>query len=125
MEIGDIFVVNKADREGADRVVQGVASNLSLKTYDPPNGSRQFSRPKPRLVPVSMSCGRRVAGSENGRASIGSRAGGNGTCRGFAMSWRYRSCATSTERCLQRSSIAMSRPSPAGPAIHTQWLKRS
>jgi LAO/AO transport system kinase len=34
MEIGDIFVVNKADREGADRVVQGVASNLSLKTYD-------------------------------------------------------------------------------------------
>jgi LAO/AO transport system kinase len=35
MEIGDIFVVNKADREGADRVVQGVASNLALKTYDP------------------------------------------------------------------------------------------
>jgi LAO/AO transport system kinase len=35
MEIADIFVVNKADREGADRVVQGVASNLALKTYDP------------------------------------------------------------------------------------------
>ena len=35
MEIGDIFVVNKADREGADRVVQAVASNLSLKTYGP------------------------------------------------------------------------------------------
>ena len=35
MEIGDIFVVNKADREGADRVVQAVASNLSLKAYDP------------------------------------------------------------------------------------------
>jgi LAO/AO transport system kinase len=34
MEIGDIFVVNKADREGADRVVQAVASNLSLKSYD-------------------------------------------------------------------------------------------
>ena len=34
MEIGDIFVVNKADREGADRVVQAVASNLSLKAYD-------------------------------------------------------------------------------------------
>ena len=33
MEIGDIFVVNKADREGADRVVQAVASNLSLKSY--------------------------------------------------------------------------------------------
>ena len=35
MEIGDIFVVNKADREGADRVVQGVASNLALKSYGP------------------------------------------------------------------------------------------
>jgi LAO/AO transport system kinase len=33
MEIGDIFVVNKADREGADRVVQGVAANLALKPY--------------------------------------------------------------------------------------------
>ena len=35
MEIGDIFVVNKADREGADRVVQGVASNLALKSHVP------------------------------------------------------------------------------------------
>jgi len=35
MEIGDIFVVNKADREGADRVVQTVAANLSLHTYGP------------------------------------------------------------------------------------------
>jgi LAO/AO transport system kinase len=34
MEIGDIFVVNKTDREGADRVVHGVASNLALKTYN-------------------------------------------------------------------------------------------
>ena len=34
MEIADIFVVNKADREGADRVVQAVAANLSLKMYD-------------------------------------------------------------------------------------------
>jgi LAO/AO transport system kinase len=33
MEIGDLFVVNKADREGADRVVQSVAANLSLQTF--------------------------------------------------------------------------------------------
>jgi LAO/AO transport system kinase len=33
MEIADIFVVNKADREGADRVVQSVAANLSLQTF--------------------------------------------------------------------------------------------
>ena len=28
MEIADIFVVNKADREGADRLVSAVESNL-------------------------------------------------------------------------------------------------
>jgi LAO/AO transport system kinase len=33
MEIADIFVVNKADREGADRTVQSVAANLALETY--------------------------------------------------------------------------------------------
>jgi LAO/AO transport system kinase len=33
MEIGDIFVVNKADRDDSDRVVQSVASTLSLKLY--------------------------------------------------------------------------------------------
>ncbi|HKB10508.1 MAG TPA: methylmalonyl Co-A mutase-associated GTPase MeaB [Vicinamibacterales bacterium] len=33
MEIADIFVVNKADREGADRLVSAVEANLSLHTY--------------------------------------------------------------------------------------------
>ena len=33
MEIADIFVVNKADREGADRLAQSVASMLSLQTF--------------------------------------------------------------------------------------------
>ncbi len=32
-EIADIFVVNKADREGADRVVTAVESNLSLQSF--------------------------------------------------------------------------------------------
>jgi LAO/AO transport system kinase len=35
MEIADIFVVNKADRDGADRLVSSVESNLSLHTYGP------------------------------------------------------------------------------------------
>jgi LAO/AO transport system kinase len=35
MEIADIFVVNKADREGAERVVQAVSANLSLQTFAP------------------------------------------------------------------------------------------
>ena len=36
MEIADIFVVNKADREGADRLVSAVEATLSLQTYVPP-----------------------------------------------------------------------------------------
>jgi LAO/AO transport system kinase len=33
MEIADIFVINKADRDGADRLVSSVESNLSLHAY--------------------------------------------------------------------------------------------
>jgi LAO/AO transport system kinase len=33
MEIADIFVVNKSDREGADRLVSTVEANLSLQMY--------------------------------------------------------------------------------------------
>ena len=33
MEIADIFVVNKADREGADRTVASIDANLSLQTF--------------------------------------------------------------------------------------------
>src|SRR5206468_12959237 len=33
MEIADIFVVNKADREGADRLVSAVEANLALHSY--------------------------------------------------------------------------------------------
>ena len=34
MEIADIFVVNKADREGADRTVASVEAVLSLQTFE-------------------------------------------------------------------------------------------
>jgi LAO/AO transport system kinase len=34
MEIADIFVVNKADREGAERLVSSVEANLALHNYD-------------------------------------------------------------------------------------------
>ena len=34
-EIADIFVVNKADRDGADRLVQSVAGMLALQTFQP------------------------------------------------------------------------------------------
>ena len=34
MEIADIFVVNKADREGADRLVSSIEATLSLQSYE-------------------------------------------------------------------------------------------
>jgi LAO/AO transport system kinase len=34
MEIADIFVVNKADREGADRLVAGIEATLGLHSYE-------------------------------------------------------------------------------------------
>jgi LAO/AO transport system kinase len=44
MEIADIFVVNKADREGADRLAQSVAAMLALSSAGPP-GPREGWRP--------------------------------------------------------------------------------
>jgi LAO/AO transport system kinase len=35
MEIADVFVVNKADREGAGPLVSAIESNLSLESYGP------------------------------------------------------------------------------------------
>ena len=35
MEIADIFVVNKADRDDADRLVQAIAANQALQAYTP------------------------------------------------------------------------------------------
>jgi LAO/AO transport system kinase len=35
MEIADVFVVNKADRDGADRLAQSVAAMLSLQAFQP------------------------------------------------------------------------------------------
>ena len=49
MEIADIFVVNKADREGADRTVQAIAANLSLGVAAAASATgASASRRKPR-----------------------------------------------------------------------------
>jgi len=46
MEIADIFVVNKAEREGADRLVASVDANLALHTY----GSGEWRPPVLKTV---------------------------------------------------------------------------
>jgi len=53
MEIADIFVVNKADRDGADRTVQSVATNLALHTY----AANEW---KPPIVKTSATTGQGI-----------------------------------------------------------------
>ena len=54
MEIADIFVVNKADREGADRLVSAVEANLALQAY----GDGEW---RPPILKTVATSGRGVA----------------------------------------------------------------
>ena len=54
MEIADVFVVNKADREGADRTVASIEANLSLQTFAPGEW-------RPPTVKTEATTGRGVA----------------------------------------------------------------
>jgi LAO/AO transport system kinase len=54
MEIADIFVVNKADREGADRTVASIETLLSLQTFEPGEW-------RPPIVKTEATTGKGVA----------------------------------------------------------------
>jgi LAO/AO transport system kinase len=53
MEIADIFVVNKADRDGADRMVTAVESNLALQSF----GEGEW---RPPIIKTEATTGRGV-----------------------------------------------------------------
>jgi LAO/AO transport system kinase len=53
MEIADIFVVNKADRDGADRTVTAVESNLALQSF----GEGEW---RPPILKTEASTGRGI-----------------------------------------------------------------
>ncbi len=59
MEIADIFVVNKADREGADRLVAAVEANLACRRTLPGSGVRRSSRRSRRAATGWPSSSRR------------------------------------------------------------------
>ena len=54
MEIADIFVVNKADREGADRTVSAIESNLALQGF----GEGEW---RPSIIKTEATTGRGIA----------------------------------------------------------------
>ena len=75
MEIADIFVVNKADREGADRLVSAVEANLSLHAYgagrlaaaDPEDRRDDRRAASPELDAGHPAVPRRTRGASSGR----------------------------------------------------------
>ena len=65
MEIADIFVVNKSDRDGADRV-EKKRDRYSLWRRNTEAGFRPWSVPSPRTAPASKSWNRRWINSGHG-----------------------------------------------------------
>jgi LAO/AO transport system kinase len=86
MEIADVFVVNKADREGADRLVATIESSLSLQTLE--HGEDPGWRP-PVLKTIATS--------------------GTGVAEVVDTLWRFRAQADSTQaiRRLRRSEFRL------------------
>jgi LAO/AO transport system kinase len=77
MEIADIFVVNKADREGADRLVTSIESNLALHTY----GEGEWRPPILKTVATS----------------------GRGVAELVAMMWRFREHSAKTQAARRKN----------------------
>ncbi len=77
MEIADIFVVNKADREGSDRLVSAVEANLSLQTFDedawrPPvvKTVATSGQGVPELIGAVEAFRKHAAGVQTGKAAL-------------------------------------------------------
>ena len=84
MEIADIFVVNKADREGADRAVASIEALLSLQTF-------AAGEWRPPIVKTEATAGKGVPelldAIERFRAQLGDA---QGTRRRASAEWRLR-----------------------------------
>jgi len=130
MEIGDIFVVNKADREGADRAAQAIAANLSLgdaaagaspkDDWKPPS-----SRPRRTEPSASARCGGRSAGFANTRrrsrpaGAPSANASASGNC------WRASWCSGSKRLFQPAKSSAWPNASQTASSIPTRLCPNS
>lgn len=84
MEIADIFVVNKADREGAERLVSAIESNLALHPY----GRDDW---RPPIVKTVASSGQGVADLEAAIAAFRTHGAAQQAVRRRSRSaWRLR-----------------------------------
>ena len=127
MEIADIFVVNKADREGADRLVSAVEANLALRAY----GSGEWRPPILKTIATTgagvAEAGRRNLGVPRAMRRPGARTGrvwrrGSAAASSTACAswWRSGSWIISSGRCLRRTNWRRSSSgSPHGSSIPT------
>jgi LAO/AO transport system kinase len=74
MEIADVFVVNKADREGVDRVVAEIESMLSLATVE--------GQPPPQIVKTVATDDRGIEEVWSAVEAFHARSAGNGMLAG-------------------------------------------
>lgn len=127
MEIADLYVVNKADRPGADRIEQEVTAMLGLSTradgWSPP-----FSRPLPPPVKVLVNCAPHWRGS--GRSASKAGCGRSGARRiGVHAFWN--SCGNRfwrgqlPNRFKKAHWIVGSKMCSRTGRIPIPWLKRS
>jgi GTPase len=78
MEIADIFVVNKADREGSDRLVAAIEANLSLQSF----GAEEWRPPIVKTVSTTgQGIGDLVEAIARFRMHAGSEESGKATAR--------------------------------------------
>jgi GTPase len=78
MEIADIFVVNKADRDGSDRLVAAIEANLSLQSF----GAEEWRPPIVKTVSTTgQGIGDLVEAIARFRTHAGSAKAGKATAR--------------------------------------------
>ena len=109
MEIADIFVVNKADREGADRTVASIEAMLSLQTFGRTNGGRRCCAPRRRRAGVAELLEAIERFRAHGGEELGERRKTRAACR-LRELLGDASCGTSRahEGCSSRASSTRS-----------------
>jgi LAO/AO transport system kinase len=101
MEIADIFVVNKADREGADRTVASIEATLSLQTFAPGDW-------RPPIIKTEATTGKGVADLAEAIGRFRAHAAAtSGERRRSRAEWRIRELlAERFLRHVERSALA-------------------
>jgi LAO/AO transport system kinase len=112
MEIADVFVVNKADREGVDRVVAEIESMLSLATHG--------DHPPPAIVPTVATDDRGIDELWTAVEAFRARSAGNGVLAGRRRAQLRRQL----EETVQRRLLGRAREAALTPEEMERKLDR-